>query len=298
MLGTPSNKLLVSSIAPSPSGIILSNYYGYNGAYYAEDTLVPGKSYWVKTTAGTLTLTGSQAIPKTKRVDELAGLNTLMAEDAAGLSQNLRFGSPAGQISVDRYEAPPVAPEGGLDMRFASGRMVEIVQKDDAKSAEYPISLSTPNFPVKISWAIDSKDNNHYTLKIAGDETRSNVKLSGSGDIVLHSAVGVLTLSVTPQRAIPQAYALGQNYPNPFNPRTTIPFSLPEASTVTLKVYNILGAEVATVLENADFEAGFFSSPFDASQLASGVYMYRLTAVAHSAAATSFHQEKKLLFIK
>jgi hypothetical protein len=135
-------------------------------------------------------------------------------------------------------------------------------------------------------------------LKIADAETRSAVKLSGSGDVVIHSAIELLTLSVTPQRAKPQEYALGQNYPNPFNPRTTIPFSLPEASTVTLKVYNILGAEVATVLTNADFEAGYFESPFDASQLASGVYMYRLSTVSHGAAATSFHQEKKLLFIK
>jgi hypothetical protein len=176
--------------------------------------------------------------------------------------------------------------------------MVEFVQKEEGKTEEFPVVLTTPNFPVKISWTIDSKDNNHYTLKIADAETRSAVKLSGSGDVVIHSAIELLTLSVTPQRAKPQEYALGQNYPNPFNPRTTIPFSLPEASTVTLKVYNILGAEVATVLTNADFEAGYFESPFDASQLASGVYMYRLSTVSHGAAATSFHQEKKLLFIK
>ena len=298
IIGTPSNKVLVSSIVPSPTGIVLSNYYGYNGAYFVEDTLVPGRAYWVKTTAGTLELAGSQSIPKTRPADELAGLNTLTAEDALGYSQKLRFGSLAVQLAVSRYEAPPVAPGDGFDLRFASGRMVEFVQKEEGKTEEFPVVLTTPNFPVKISWTIDSKDNNHYTLKIADAETRSAVKLSGSGDVVIHSAIELLTLSVTPQRAKPQEYALGQNYPNPFNPRTTIPFSLPEASTVTLKVYNILGAEVATVLTNADFEAGYFESPFDASQLASGVYMYRLSTVSHGAAATSFHQEKKLLFIK
>jgi hypothetical protein len=72
-------------------------------------------------------------------------------------------------------------------------------------------------------------------------------------------------------------YALGQNYPNPFNPTTTIRYELPHASRVSLKVYNTLGQEVATLV-NETKPAGVFTVTFDAGGLASGVYFYRLQA--------------------
>jgi hypothetical protein len=72
-------------------------------------------------------------------------------------------------------------------------------------------------------------------------------------------------------------FQLQQNYPNPFNPVTTIEFDLPKSSEVTLKVFNILGEEVATLL-SASLLAGTHSLEWDASNLASGVYLYRLQA--------------------
>ena len=75
----------------------------------------------------------------------------------------------------------------------------------------------------------------------------------------------------------PQTFSLKQNYPNPFNPTTNIQFDIPQASDVTLKVYNILGQEVMTVLN--DFkQAGTHTATFDASNLASGIYIYQLQA--------------------
>jgi hypothetical protein len=76
----------------------------------------------------------------------------------------------------------------------------------------------------------------------------------------------------------PAAYALSQNYPNPFNPTTTIQFSLPEAALVSLKIYNVLGQEVATLLDNQLLDDGEQEIAFDASRLSSGVYFYRLVA--------------------
>jgi hypothetical protein len=78
-------------------------------------------------------------------------------------------------------------------------------------------------------------------------------------------------------QTIPNSYQLKQNYPNPFNPSTTIEFDLPKSSEVTLKVYNILGEEVATLL-SASLLSGSHSVDWDASNLASGVYLYRLQA--------------------
>ena len=76
---------------------------------------------------------------------------------------------------------------------------------------------------------------------------------------------------------IPQKFALNQNYPNPFNPSTTIEFALPQSSFVTLKVYNLMGEEVATLVAEQR-EAGIHRFNWDARGLASGVYFYRQEA--------------------
>jgi len=77
---------------------------------------------------------------------------------------------------------------------------------------------------------------------------------------------------------IPENYILNQNYPNPFNPWTTIEFSIPEPATVTLKIYNIIGQEVAVLFDGVMMEDDNYIVDFDASNLPSGVYFYRLIA--------------------
>ncbi len=77
---------------------------------------------------------------------------------------------------------------------------------------------------------------------------------------------------------IPSEIKLDQNYPNPFNPTTQISFTLPKAQQVTLKVYDMLGREVATLANRENFAAGSNSLSFDASNLSSGIYIYRLTS--------------------
>ena len=89
---------------------------------------------------------------------------------------------------------------------------------------------------------------------------------------------------------MPKAFALLQNYPNPFNPSTTIKLELPKSSVVRLSVFDILGREVS-VLVNERREAGAYEVKFDGSNLASGVYFYRLQA-------GSFVQTRKLLLLR
>jgi hypothetical protein len=77
----------------------------------------------------------------------------------------------------------------------------------------------------------------------------------------------------------PHQYALNQNYPNPFNPSTTIRYGLPRRTHVTLTVFNTLGQKVAELV-NGQLDAGNHEDQFNAGQLASGVYFYRLQAGA------------------
>jgi probable HAF family extracellular repeat protein len=88
----------------------------------------------------------------------------------------------------------------------------------------------------------------------------------------------------------PNEYNLAQNYPNPFNPTTTIRYSIPQSSNVILKVYDVLGNEVATLV-NEEKDRGVYTVNFDASQLASGIYFYRLQA-------SSFVETKKMIILK
>jgi uncharacterized Ntn-hydrolase superfamily protein len=101
----------------------------------------------------------------------------------------------------------------------------------------------------------------------------------------------------------PRAFTLFQNYPNPFNPSTTIQFYLPARASVTLKIYNVLGQEVAALLKREEMDEGTQEIDFDARNLASGVYLYRIEArtvtdPGEGANSETFLSARKMLFVK
>jgi hypothetical protein len=89
---------------------------------------------------------------------------------------------------------------------------------------------------------------------------------------------------------IPTSFALQQNYPNPFNPATVIKFSVPEASKVTLKIYNSVGAEVMTVTDK-EYAAGNYIENVNMEGFSTGVYFYTLSA-------GNFKETKKMMLVK
>ncbi|MFZ1081635.1 MAG: phospholipase D-like domain-containing protein [Candidatus Kryptoniota bacterium] len=95
---------------------------------------------------------------------------------------------------------------------------------------------------------------------------------------------------------IPKSFGLSQNYPNPFNPSTVISYQLAAASHVTLKIYDVLGREVATLVDQKQ-NAGYYSFSFDASKFASGVYFCRIQAQNQDGSG-KFTSVKKLLYMK
>lgn len=165
-------------------------------------------------------------------------------------------------------------------------------------------SGNSPN----VYFAGGATDGKTYYLNDVYDDTSAAVTFSGGslnfsatlpayGSAVFVLSDSLIELSVPPfdsvntgNGKVPANYMLEQNYPNPFNPTTTIGYQLSAVSQVTLKVYDVLGREVTTLVSRKE-NAGSYTVRFDGSRLSSGVYFYRLTA-------GGFTNVKKLMLVK
>jgi hypothetical protein len=166
MIGSISSPVPKTAIASIPGGLALSRFFGYNGAYYATDTIKPGQGYWVKSAqSGKIILSSpGSSVPS----------NAIRTESLA--------------------ELPPAAPRESM-----------------------------------------------------GDH------------------------------AVPSAFGLDQNYPNPFNPLTIVRYELPERTHVSLKVFDLLGREVATLVDEV-LDAGEHLVAWQVGSLASGMYVCQVKA--------------------
>ncbi len=147
----------------------------------------------------------------------------------------------------------------------------------------YSVSVDRPGFDEPSS---QSANISYANTTSGGGLVNSSVPVIQT---VNFSVSGTAT-GVNPISGVILSYTLGQNYPNPFNPSTKITFALPQAGKATLKVFNILGQEVASLVDGYQ-DAGSHQIVFDASRLASGVYFYQLRS-------GSFEQSKKMVLLK
>lgn len=129
------------------------------------------------------------------------------------------------------------------------------------------------------------------------NDGRTDIAISavgfGSADslfVLYNLGGGTVGIDEQETEEIPTTFSLSQNYPNPFNPTTTIKYSIPNAGLVTLTVFNILGEQIKTLI-NQEMPAGNHTVQFNASSLASGIYLYRIQS-------GSFIQTKKMLLLK
>jgi len=127
-----------------------------------------------------------------------------------------------------------------------------------------------------------------------GADTVSATVISGTDTVTLFQKVAVVYITPTSVQSIdspnPDIFYLFQNYPQPFNPATTIKYQIPELSFVTIKVFDLLGNEIETLV-NEKRQPGIYEVNFNADGLASGVYIYKLTS-------GNFTSSKKLILLK
>ncbi|MFA5826886.1 MAG: T9SS type A sorting domain-containing protein [Candidatus Paceibacterota bacterium] len=175
---------------------------------------------------------------------------------------------------------------GDLNLKLPKGAWIE-----KGSLSKTLNSVNTKDGVTKISFATnDALDKGSYVI-INGaklSEIEVNGTLNNGKPIILKpSGVTDVTEEVT---SVPTKFDLSQNYPNPFNPSTTISYALPASGFVTLKVYDMLGKEVVELV-NEEKPAGSYETKFDASQLASGMYIYKIQS-------GNFSQTKKMILMK
>ena len=182
---------------------------------------------------------------------------------------------------------------------LATNNMYKLENKGNniwSRTVVVPAGTNGGNFEYKFAAMYPNADTvNGGTTPLdneGGFGQNHNLLLSGASAIIIKNhKFGDFTTGIERiDDLLPSTYILEQNYPNPFNPSTVIKYSLPEASFVTLRIYNLLGEEVS-VLVSAEQSAGSYLATFDASQLSSGIYFYSLET-------KGFTATKKMLLMK
>ena len=159
--------------------------------------------------------------------------------------------------------------------------MYQVVAFDVAgKEKDYMSTTPTDTFYAftgqdLLNW-LNGADSGAVSVTVRTTSGKTSEQIVASVDTLNFSIVDATT--GVEDRLIPKKFFVDQNYPNPFNPTTVIRFGLPKAQNVDLRIYNILGQQVAVLIANQNLKAGVYEKYFNANRLASGTYIYRLRA--------------------
>jgi hypothetical protein len=276
LIGGYETSVATSGITTTPPGLQSGQVFQYGSGYTVATSLVPGYGYWIKLTApGSINIPTSLAKGLAKNEVNTSDWGKIIITDKSGKSYTLY--TVKGKVNLNDFELPPAPPTGMFDVRFGTGRYAEelsaVNQSIELNSLEYPVTVRVENADIRLQ---------------DGTGNGLNERLKSSEEITIsNSAISKLLVS---QNIIPDEYALEQNYPNPFNPSTIISWQSPVDSRQIIKIYDALGNEVATLVD--EFKpAGRYDVEFNALSISSGVYFYTLQA-------GSFRNTKKMLILK
>jgi hypothetical protein len=307
IVGGVSSPVPASTVTTIPPGIISSQFYEFAGKYRQADTLRPGLGYWVKTTQGGKIIvdnsTAMRSHPAEAAIDDNVG-SRLTIVDAKGRSQDLRF-TPIGGVLADRrrFELPPLPPAGSFDVRFSPASVSDdgslLAGLEDGVARR--ISLQSVEYPLTCSFepGDGAMDDVELSEVVNGEIVNVHQAAENGGIRIVNPVTGLLLRAVSGgNRRLPGRYSLDQNYPNPFNPTTSITYALPVAGHVTLKLFNVIGQNIRTLVDE-DQQAGYRSVVFDARGLPSGVYFYRISVRPLSGGqAAPFSEVRRMVLAK
>ncbi|MFZ0391729.1 MAG: T9SS type A sorting domain-containing protein [Calditrichia bacterium] len=280
LVSGPSCDMPVSNIS-DPGGIIIpGTVFGFNGSYYPADTIKNGESYWVRSNAaGQISMAcGSRGSARLaaalKNMPDISRNPLLRISDAAGATQTLYFDVKLERGQKQSFSLPPLPPQGAFDVRFAGN--YRVVENGSGRillqASRYPLKICTENLPLAAGYRVE---------EILGNGETGQSRLLKNGASIEIRNPQVKSLQVTETEVIPKQLRTVRNYPNPFNPSTEIHFQLAAAGQVTLKVYDVLGREVAQLV-NGRKAAGDYRVQWNASGFPSGIYVYQLFTEAYS----------------
>jgi hypothetical protein len=202
-------------------------------------------------------------------------------------------------LSVRRRDITGVSGEVTSD-----GLSFSITGGDGASNQQRPCAIHPADAMASVNWNFAGVPG-HAGVRVQGPNYRAIFMAFGfeaindaaiRTTVMMRAVDWLLNIDAVDDHPLtaPRDFVLDQNYPNPFNPETVIPFSLPERAYVSLKVYDLLGHEVATLVQGT-MNAGTYRARFDGHALASGVYFYRIEAQAGAMARVA---TRKLVLLK
>jgi hypothetical protein len=213
----------------------------------------------------------------------------ITVEDAEGHTSSVYYygeGALAGGVG----ELPPQPPEVVLDFRYDNDRYAESYGGKWRQS--HTLLLTVTSLPATLSW--DSPASAPPAVLSIGGSTQN---LAGTGSIQIYDAMPTMMLVLGDAEDVPRSFQLQQNYPNPANPSTRINYMLPVRSRVMIRVYDLLGRSIATLVDGVE-DPGNRSVEWNPVSLPTGVYFYRMEAVSSGERAEGFIDVKTLTLIR
>jgi len=290
--------------------------------YSLADTLNPWSGYWICTLVEPLTIIYDNTVTESLFQPELVVGSKLDTTDYWTLNLNATSGTYADLISAlgvrpdatDEFDfvydnpEPPTLPNGqGIQLYFNHDNWNQVLGSKYNFDYRTPLQLGESkewffeirkNGYVEITWDTIKLGDHYFTLTDLDSTVTLNMlthnfyRFTNSAQ-VRHFKIQVdrVTTSISDQdNGVPRDFEISQNYPNPFNPTTTIKYGLPKKSEVTIELFNMLGQKVLSLVDE-EKNAGYHSVSVDATNLASGVYLYRIQA-------DQFIRARKMLLIR
>ena len=286
LISGPGYPFSTSNISDPSNILVGGRVYGYTLGYQEVSMMEPGKGYWIQidnSISGTaLTFDARSSIgtqQKLQRTDPVGftqlQLSTQGSDRTFYLDGDLNANP---DIHPRSFDMPPMPPSEAFDVRFTNNGLLTEAIRGTIKVQSPTDDLTFKNTSLVSRRLIlsiirsGSAPQETYTLE-PGDE----IVVAGTGIREIEVESIVITSLDERTSDLPTQVTLRQNFPNPFNPTTTIAYTLPEESMVTLRVYDMLGRTVAVLVSDRK-PAGFHTVTLNAQEFASGMYVYRLEA--------------------